>query len=140
MNSNVARFAARSVPVLNFSRSPDRQGMIIPPECHCTFDPKVWVFFDSDERNPVGYASLSRKGNVLVADMKLVSSWVPAERALEAIQKLVPSTAFWITDAHENIVTAIRIHSLTLSVGNADKSILPLGDRLTLDGGKDGGH
>lgn len=136
-------FVANSVPVLNFSRLPDRQNMIVPPECYCDLQqPTVWVYFESEDRAaPVGKATLWRQGDTLMADLKLVSSWLPIERAQEAISKLWPSTAFYVKDAYENVVTYLRVHSITLSQHpGADPTLLPLGNRLVLESGKDTGH
>jgi hypothetical protein len=128
----MTRFIAQSVTVLNFSRKPDQQDMIIPPECHAVFAKEpVPVCFDFDYKNVVGTARLQRKGNKLLADIELWSEMTPPEKALQLIQQLRPAVAFMILDAHEDVVTHIRITGVSVGPGlNADPRILPMGTKV----------
>jgi hypothetical protein len=135
-------FLALDVPVLNFSRKPDRQDMIIPPECYAVFNQRVPVVFDKGDMsgNPpiIGYATLRREANCILACMEIESAMPSGQKALRLISKLFPCTIFKILDAHEMTVTHIKIEHLLLTPnGNADRRILPLGDKVNFKAAKD---
>lgn len=136
MNALGTKFIAAAVPVLRFKRRPDRSGDIIPPECHCTFQKQVPVNFDGDENNQIGWATLKRVKNQLVADFHLWSTMTPPEAAHALIQQLVPSINGRIKDAFENLITHMEVTSVTLGHSNADQGILPLGSKVLFAHGR----
>lgn len=124
------RFFARNVPVLNFSYRPDRSGQVIPPEAHVTYPKSLWVYFE-EMRNPIGAAKLRRQGNVLIADMDLITTWDKPSEAYMGIKGLTPCIAGTIVDAHEQTITHMNLTYLILSRhGNADVSLEPIGNKL----------
>jgi hypothetical protein len=133
----MTKFEASGITVLRFSYKPDRSGEIIPPECHIKFANPLWVVFDggSGKDDVVGRARVRREGNLLLADLELVSHW-DSESALAAISELRPAICGKILDAHEATILRLELHAISLGDGNADKLIQPLGGRLRIVGGK----
>ncbi len=126
------RFEAKGIVVLRFNRKADSSGEIYPPECHATFNPWVWVTFgasDDDEDKVIGKAKLRREGDELIADLEVESQW-DHEEARKAIATLRPAICGKILDAHKFTILQVEIMSIALCAHNADRKILPLGDRL----------
>jgi hypothetical protein len=127
--ARTTKFVALDVVVLRLHRKPDRSNEIFPPECYCTLPDKVPVSYSGDDKQ-IGWATVKRVDNVLMADIWVYSLMSPPEDALDLMRQLVPSVNGVIKDAYENVITHFEVTSLTLGDGNADKAILPLGEKI----------
>ncbi len=125
------KYIATGVQVFRFRRAQDRDGAIIPPEAYMVIPKRVRVLFDFDHEQQVGWATVERKNNKLVADFSLWSEVSPPEHALEMMQKLTPAVALKIVDCHENILTHLELEYISVSANrNTDRAILPFGTAI----------
>lgn len=125
-------FLAKDLPVLRFTYEADSQGSVIPPEAFATFNKSVPVFWGPfDLEHYAGDAVLRRQGDVLLADLKLLSTWADRVKSEKMIGELYPATCFNVLAATGATIFKLHVEALTLTPhGNADYGIGSLAQYL----------
>lgn len=130
-------FEAKGITVLRLTLTPDRSGEVIPPACHLDLPSSVHVHFDPGNgvEDIVGSARLYRKGNLLLADLRLVSHWSSLD-ALAAISELHPAVCGEILAVEAMTIQRLKVTSIVLAAGNTDPKIQSIGNRLRIVDGR----